>query len=72
MAKKKTIRTIPQERTPMREQDPAVRAKAIVKAATYFNDPAKLLEASRDCGEPMRGLDVAKMAPEELLQTRGW
>jgi pyridoxal 5'-phosphate synthase pdxS subunit len=55
-----------------KSQDPAVRAKAIVKAATYFNDPAKLLEASRDCGEPMRGLDVAKMAPEELLQTRGW
>ncbi len=24
---KKTIRTIPQERTPMREQDPLVRAK---------------------------------------------
>jgi pyridoxal 5'-phosphate synthase pdxS subunit len=55
-----------------KSSDPAVRAKAIVKAATYFNDPAKLLEASRDCGEPMRGLDVAKMAPEELLQTRGW
>ena len=55
-----------------KSEDPAVRAKAIVKAATYFNDPAKLLEASRDCGEPMRGLDVAKMAPEELLQTRGW
>ena len=27
MAKKKTIRTIPQERTPMREQDPQLRAK---------------------------------------------
>jgi pyridoxal 5'-phosphate synthase pdxS subunit len=55
-----------------KSEDPAVRAKAIVKAATYFNDPAKLLEASRDCGEAMRGLDVAKMAPEDLLQTRGW
>ena len=27
MAKKKTIRTIPQERTPMREQDAKARAK---------------------------------------------
>jgi pyridoxal 5'-phosphate synthase pdxS subunit len=55
-----------------KSEDPSVRAKAIVKAATYFNDPAKLLEASRDLGEAMRGLDVAKMAPEELMQTRGW
>jgi pyridoxal 5'-phosphate synthase pdxS subunit len=52
--------------------DPAVRAKAIVKAATYYKDPVKLLEASRDLGEPMPGLDIAKLAPEELLQTRGW
>src|SRR6202166_886564 len=29
-----------------KSSDPAVRARAIVKAATYFNDPAKLLEAS--------------------------
>jgi pyridoxal 5'-phosphate synthase pdxS subunit len=55
-----------------KSEDPAMRAKAIVKAATYFKDPAKLLEASRELGEPMRGLDIAKLAPEELLQTRGW
>jgi len=44
----------------------------VVKAATFFNDPVKLLEASEELGEAMRGLDVAKMAKEELLQTRGW
>lgn len=55
-----------------KSEDPAARATAIVKAATYFNDPAKLLEASEELGEPMRGLDIAKLAPEELLQTRGW
>src|SRR5919107_1723766 len=33
--------------------DPEVRAKAIVKAATYYNDPAKLLEASEDLGMAM-------------------
>ncbi len=43
-----------------------------MKAATYYKDPEKLLEASRDLGEPMRGLDISKIAPEELLQTRGW
>ena len=46
--------------------------KAIVKAATYYNDPAKLLEASEELGEAMRGLDVAKLPESELLQTRGW
>jgi pyridoxal 5'-phosphate synthase pdxS subunit len=55
-----------------KSEDPEARARAIVKAATYFNDPAKLLEASQELGEPMRGLDIAKLAPEELLQTRGW
>jgi pyridoxal 5'-phosphate synthase pdxS subunit len=55
-----------------KSEDPETRAKAIVKAATYFNDPVKLLEASKELGEPMRGLDIAKLAPEELLQTRGW
>ena len=52
--------------------DPAVRARAIVKATTHFNDPKAILEASEELGEAMRGLDVAKMAESELLQTRGW
>jgi pyridoxal 5'-phosphate synthase pdxS subunit len=52
--------------------DPAARARAIVKATTHYHDPAIVLEASEELGEPMRGLDVAKLAKEELLQTRGW
>jgi pyridoxal 5'-phosphate synthase pdxS subunit len=55
-----------------KSEDPEARARAIVKAATYYNDPARLLEACEDLGEPMRGLDVAKMQESELLQTRGW
>src|SRR5450432_827185 len=55
-----------------KSEDPEARAKAVVKAATFFNDPVKLLEASEELGEAMRGLDVAKMPKEELLQTRGW
>jgi pyridoxal biosynthesis lyase PdxS len=43
-----------------------------VRAATYCNDPVKLLEACEGLGEPMRGLDVAKIPEAELLQTRGW
>jgi pyridoxal 5'-phosphate synthase pdxS subunit len=55
-----------------KSEDPATRARAIVKAATHYNDPKLLLEASEELGEAMRGLDVAKLAKEELLQTRGW
>src|SRR5947209_18787616 len=55
-----------------KSDDPEARARAIVKAATYFNDPAKLLEASEDLGMAMLGLDVSKLHESELLQTRGW
>ena len=52
--------------------DPEARAKAIVKAATFYQDPQKLLEASEDLGIGMAGLDISKLPEEELMQTRGW
>jgi pyridoxal 5'-phosphate synthase pdxS subunit len=52
--------------------DPEARAKAIVKAATYYQDPVKLLEASEELGEAMPGLDITKLPEGELMQTRGW
>jgi len=55
-----------------KSEDPAVRATAIVKAVTHYQDPAVLVEVSRGLGEPMPGLDVAKMDEKELLSTRGW
>ena len=51
--------------------DPELRAKAIVKAVTHYQDPAMLVEVSMGLGEPMRGLDIATMPEAELLQTRG-
>jgi pyridoxal 5'-phosphate synthase pdxS subunit len=55
-----------------KSSDPAVRAKAIVQAAKNYQNPEKLLEASRMLGDAMPGLDIAKMPESELLQTRGW
>ena len=55
-----------------KSDDPDARARAIVKAATYFNDPAKLLEASEELGKGMFGLDVASMPESERLAVRGW
>jgi pyridoxal 5'-phosphate synthase pdxS subunit len=56
-----------------KSEDPQRRAKAIVEATTHFNDPDRVLAASTDLGEPMRGDDIAQLAAEgELLQQRGW
>jgi pyridoxal 5'-phosphate synthase pdxS subunit len=53
-------------------EDPAPRARAIVEATTYFNDPDVLAKVSRGIGEPMRGLDIKELGEEGLLQVRGW
>ncbi len=52
--------------------DPAQRAKAIVAATTYYNDPAVLAEVSRDLGEAMVGINIDTIKPEERMQDRGW
>jgi pyridoxal 5'-phosphate synthase pdxS subunit len=52
--------------------DPASRARAIVEGTTYHQDPEMLAKVSRGLGEPMRGLDIAELGEEGLLQTRGW
>ncbi|HYZ11677.1 MAG TPA: pyridoxal 5'-phosphate synthase lyase subunit PdxS [Actinomycetota bacterium] len=55
-----------------KSDDPASRARAIVEATTYYQDPEILAKVSRGLGEPMRGLDIAELGEEGLLQTRGW
>jgi len=52
--------------------DPVKRAKAIVAATTYYNDPAVLAEVSKDLGEAMVGIDISTIKPEERMQERGW
>jgi pyridoxal 5'-phosphate synthase pdxS subunit len=55
-----------------KSEDPAPRARAIVEATTYYNDPDILAKVSRGLGEPMRGIDIGELGEEGLLQTRGW
>jgi len=55
-----------------KSQDPAERADAIVQAVAHYNDPAKVLEASRKLKEPMPGLEMSSIPAEERLQERGW
>ena len=51
--------------------DPAVRARAIVEATTYYSDPEKIAKVSRNLGEAMVGINVDTLAPEERMQDRG-
>lgn len=51
---------------------PAARARAIVEAVIYFNDPAKLAVISRNIGEPMTGIGMTQLKDTERLAVRGW
>ncbi|HTS11932.1 MAG TPA: pyridoxal 5'-phosphate synthase lyase subunit PdxS [Candidatus Limnocylindrales bacterium] len=55
-----------------KSNDPAQRARAIVKATTHYKDAKVVLEASEELGEAMKGLDVRQLDEKDLLQTRGW
>ena len=47
MAKKRTIRTIPQQRTPVREQDPAERVKNFSEVSRGYTQEDALVESER-------------------------
>jgi pyridoxal 5'-phosphate synthase pdxS subunit len=55
-----------------KSSDPARRAKAIVQAVTYYNDPKMLAEISRGLGEAMPGLEIGQIPEAERLAPRGW
>jgi pyridoxal 5'-phosphate synthase pdxS subunit len=55
-----------------KSDNPSDRAKAIVEATTHFQDAAVLARVSQGLGDAMSGLSTATLAPEELLETRGW
>lgn len=52
--------------------NPAERAKAIVKATTFYNDPDVLAEVSRGLGEAMVGINVNDLPAPHRLAERGW
>jgi len=52
--------------------DPAERAKAIVDAVNFYDDPLKLAQISEGLGEAMDSLDVRKLGESDLMANRGW
>lgn len=53
-----------------KSEDPASRARAIVRATTHYQNPHILAEVSLDLGEAMPGLEIHSL--KERLQERGW
>lgn len=51
-------------------ENPEQRAKAIVLATTYYNDPKVVAEASENLGEAMVGLELSEI--KERYAERGW
>jgi pyridoxal 5'-phosphate synthase pdxS subunit len=55
-----------------KSEDPPTRARAIVEATTHWQDPERLVAASRGLGSAMSSLESSKLDEEQLLSQRGW
>ena len=53
-----------------KSKTPRERAKAIVEAATHYNDPKIIARVSEGIGDAMKGLEISKL--DVRLQDRGW
>jgi pyridoxal 5'-phosphate synthase pdxS subunit len=52
--------------------DPAARARAIVQAATMYDDADVVAKVSRGLGEAMVGINVEELPVDHRLAQRGW
>ena len=55
-----------------KSEDPPSRAKAIVEAATYYQDAGKLAKVSTGLKSAMKGLEISEIPEDQMLQERGW
>jgi pyridoxal 5'-phosphate synthase pdxS subunit len=51
--------------------DPAQRARAIVEATTFYQDPDVIAKVSTGLGEAMVGINIDVLPAEERMQDRG-
>lgn len=54
-----------------KSQSPQKMAKAIVEAVNHFDDAKVITRVSKGLGDAMPGLDIHKLAEDEVLQYRG-
>ena len=55
-----------------KSEDPDLRARAIVLAATHYKIAEKVADASAGLKKAMKGLEISEIPDEEKLQERGW
>ena len=55
-----------------KSEDPSNRAKAIVGAVAFYNDPEMLAKISMGLLNAMPGMDIHNLKKEDLLSQRGW
>jgi len=55
-----------------KSDDPAARARAIVRATTHWDEAEEVLAASRGLGDAMPGIEMETLAEHERLANRGW
>ena len=54
-----------------KSDEPDVRARAIVEATTFYQDPGKIATVSKNLGEAMVGINIDTLPAEERMQDRG-
>jgi pyridoxal 5'-phosphate synthase pdxS subunit len=55
-----------------KSEDPAARARAVVRATTHWDEPEEVLAACRGLGSAMEGLELDRLADHERMANRGW
>ena len=55
-----------------KSDDPAARARAVVRATTHWQEPEEVLAASRGLKDAMPGIEMETLAEHERLANRGW
>ncbi len=55
-----------------KSEDPAQRARAIVRATTHWDESEEVLAASRGLGGAMAGIAMETLAEHERMANRGW
>jgi pyridoxal 5'-phosphate synthase pdxS subunit len=55
-----------------KSEDPAVRARAIVRATTHWRESEEVLAACRGLGSAMQGIELDTLGEHERMANRGW
>jgi pyridoxal 5'-phosphate synthase pdxS subunit len=55
-----------------KSEDPAARARAVVRATTHWDEAEEVMAACRGLAAAMPGLELGRLADHERLANRGW